>query len=169
MGNKIEILLSWADSLPQHHIVLPPCPLPLAYRHTHIKPSTHRNPQTFWQPSSTLPVWSGRVKGSGMTTWQLWYLSTRSPWSRAAWSSGCFPGGKWPVSEGGLCLSNQRTAEAWRRYLLGATLLLSSWQTTEEEGGVTRRLIICIRMRLFKPERDRNRSKEVMNEKVNLI
>lgn len=165
VSSKNEILLNWTDSLPQHHAVAPSMPLP-SQTHTHIKLSTHRNPQTFWQPSSILPVCSGRVRGSGMTTWQLWYLP-RGPSVQSGMKQRLFPRRKWPVSERGALLSNQRTAEACRCYLLGPRCSFSltdnrggkkvwpgSSSSASEHGGW-----------VSEGEKDTNRNKEVMNEK----
>lgn len=130
--SPIKVKFSWIEQI---HCYI--CP------HTNIKSSTQRNPQTFWQPSSILSVWSGRVRRSGMTTWQLWYLRTRSLGPEAAWIWGCFPGGSDPCLKG---CSVVQSEDCWSLAELPAwaMLLFSSWQTTEEEGDVSRRLIICI-------------------------
>lgn len=77
-----------------------------------------------------------------MTTWQLWYPPRRPP-VQSGMKQRLFLRRKWPVSEGALC-------RPIRGLLMPGNATCSGhaapflWQATEEEGGVTRQLIICI-------------------------
>lgn len=148
------MILNWTDSLPHHHAVAPSMPSLSHHRtsihiqthtHTHIRSSTHRSPQTFRKPSSILPVWEWQGQGVRDDNMAAVIPSSRSL-GQERHEAEAVSQEKWPVSEGVLCCPIRGLLKPSSATCSGHTAAFL-WQTTEEEGGVTRQLIICIRIR----------------------
>lgn len=131
------------DSLLQHRAV-DLCPLTWAlayiYTHTHTHKIIHSLISanilaTLLRPSRL--EWQGQgVEDDNMAAVMS---SSAVPGSRAAWGRGGFPEGSDP------CLKGCPVVQSEGRWSLAALrALLSLWQTTGKEAGVSRQLITCI-------------------------
>lgn len=144
--NKNEILLNSTDSLPQHQAVASSMPLPSRlYRHTYKKRKIF-HPEKSTNSLATLlrPAcleWQGQRVGDDNMAALI--SSTQSFGLERHDAEAVSPGRSDPCLKG---CSVVQSEGCWSLAVLPAkvTLLLSSWQTTEEEEGVTRQLIICI-------------------------